>query len=106
MRSNHLARRWVVGTTIVSSVALIIWGWYLVRDPSVLPATARVLVFGLLGTPYGILLVARMRATIWPHPAQPGHWIQTLGLIYWLVTLPFLWYIGFLLYIWNGVPGV
>lgn len=98
---------WVFGTTLISLVGLLILGLDLVRGPTApLARSGRGPFF------WGFLLVYIVVLTlrVWMIMAPPQHrarsWGRTVGVLYWLITLPFLWYIGAIVLFWNGVPGV
>ena len=105
--SPHIAPGWVLGTTVFSICCLIIWGIDLVRGPSApLASPGRIGFFWGFLLVYSIVLTTRVWVTLVPPQRNVRYWHRNMGLLYWLVTLPLLWYIGAIVLFWNGVPGV
>jgi hypothetical protein len=98
---------WVFGTTLISLFCLLIWGLDLVRGSTApLASSGRVPFFWGFLLVYTVVLTIRAWVTSAPHQRHARAWLRTIGVLYWLITIPCLWYVGAIVLFWNGVPGV
>jgi hypothetical protein len=97
----RMTQWWILGTTAISILGVLIWVGALLSGP--MAGKGRIGWAVLL--PYILILTLRVWVTLAPPRQHVRFWHRNVGVLYWLVTLPFLWIAGFLVLYWNGVPS-